>query len=236
MIFHNASSTPVVIQIENRTHELLVDQYVDVPTETIASVVLHHTYGSSSKTEQEIARNLSNPSVFSEGLAAIQDPYFYVVLDSRFLIETEPDAIIHIQRQRLYPTPGIVYDRLFPKAEGIIVQHVQHTFDEKEEFTKRYKNARFRSSWAERISRVVLIVLVTIFAPLLAQIAYWTGIVGFLLGFVFAGLFCGGCAMIMLAAFATRKMEEKFFVRHFSEEVIMEKYEEAQRKNSMELD
>ena len=183
----------------------------------------------------EIAGELSSPSVLAEALSAMQKPYFRLALDTRYRFEVTPDTVFTIERHRAYPQPGLVYSRLFPKAQGATLHFMEHGFAEKEEYTQTFKSASRSASIGERVSRILLLIFASIFTLLLVLAAIWTGLVGFCLVLVFAVLICGGCGLIFAMCTATRKLRDRLFLADFENETIAANFRKAMQKNAIDI-
>ena len=235
MIFLNDSPSPVILRMDGRSYNIAVEQTLELPCEGIADFTLSHTHPSEAMSEHEIAGELSSPSVLAEALSAMQKPYFRLALDTRYRFEVAPDTVFTIERHRAYPQPGLVYSRLFPKAQGATLHSMEHGFTEKEEYTKTFKSASRSASIGERVSRILFLIFASVFTLLLVLAAIWTGLVGFCLVLVFAVLICGGCGLILAMFTATRKLRDRLFLADFESETIAANFRKAMQKNAIDI-
>lgn len=235
MIFLNNSPSPVILRMDGRSYDIAVGQTLEFPCDGIADFTLSHTHPSEAMSEQAIAGELSSPSVLAEALSAMQKPYFRLALDTRYRFEVTPDTVFTIERHRAYPQPGLVYSRLFPKAQGATLHFMEHGFAEKEEYTKTFKSASRSASIGERVSRILLLIFASVFTLLLVLAAIWTGLVGFCLVLVFAVLICGGCGLIFAMCTATRKLRDRLFLADFESETIAANFRKAMQKNAIDI-
>ncbi len=235
MIFVNHSPSPVILRMDGQTYEIAIGDTLDLPCEGIADFILSHTHPSEAMSEQAIAGELSSPSVLAEALSAMQKPYFRLALDTRYHFEVTPDAVFTIERHRAYPHPGLVYSRLFPKAQGAALHFMEHGFAEKEEYIQTFKSASRSASIGERVSRILFLIFASVFTLLLVLAAIWTGLVGFCLVLVFAVLICGGCGLILAGFTATRKLRDRLFLANFESETIAANFKKAMQKNSIDI-
>ena len=235
MIFLNNSPSPVILRMDGRSYDIAVGQTLEFSCDGIADFTLSHTHPSEAMSEQAIAGELSSPSVLAEALSAMQKPYFRLALDTRYRFEVTPDTVFTIERHRAYPQPGLVYSRLFPKAQGATLHFMEHGFAEKEEYTQTFKSASRSASIGERVSRILLLIFASIFTLLLVLAAIWTGLVGFCLVLVFAVLICGGCGLIFAMCTATRKLRDRLFLADFESETIAANFRKAMQKNAIDI-
>ena len=236
MIFKNISPVSVIIQVDEQEFHLDVQDTVEIPCAPGTVFVLKHTYKSTALSEKEIADDLSNDSVISLAVASYHKPYFKIALDGHYALQNETNLMILIQRQYLSPAYGIMYDRLYPITDSPISLSESYTFEERDEYLKRYRDASKKTVPSKRVLAKVLMILAILAVPFLSFATWRAGVLGFLGGGLLLGFVMIPCAIIWGLSKIEDSVDKKYILPHFEYEQIKQNFSKEQNSPTSRIE
>ncbi|MBQ7398592.1 MAG: hypothetical protein IJW09_07215 [Clostridia bacterium] len=223
MIFQNVSSVPVLLTVQGQEIQLAPGESQEIVCDQNIMFTLRHVNKSTSLSEDEIVKDMSNGSIVATALSSYHPPYFHINLDSTYHLNNEEMSLVQIRQQELSPCYGVMYDRLYPVISSGTITEVNYSFSEKAEFTELYLRASHRSHRAGRIFKKILIVLGIIAIPIVAVATLFGGILGLLKCVLSLAPVAVPCAMVGLLSKISERIDGKK-IENFENEKIKKNF------------
>ena len=191
-----------------------------------------HNYHSYALSEKEIANDDTDMSILSLLTLSHKPPYFTLVLDSAYSINTTDQAVITIHREKMRSEYTCAYDRFYPQISEGSVKDISHTFKEREEFEQRYKNAT--SGGFKKVFKIFLIVISAVelvFSCFLMLVNFIFGLVTLILSAIATAIIAIAVKFFVSLYF---KASNKMVFKNFENEKIIKDYCMAKKENNFE--